>query len=89
MFGGRIQLGDDIAVSLEFLSEPDKYRGRCFQPTIGLSTASPMEELEKGMNEVKGFANRRKNNNINQPDLPEFPETKLPTKEYTWRDPCL
>jgi hypothetical protein len=27
---------------------------------------SPMEELEKGMNEVKGFATHRKNNNNNQ-----------------------
>ena len=25
----------------------------------------------------------RKKNNINQP---KFPESKLPTKEYTWRD---
>jgi hypothetical protein len=31
----------------------------------------------------------RKNNNINQPDPPELPETKPPTKEYTWRDPWL
>jgi hypothetical protein len=48
-----------------------------------------MEELEKGLNELKGFTNHRKNNNINQTDLPELPETKPPTKEYTWRDPCL
>jgi hypothetical protein len=26
-----------------------------FQPTIGLSTGSPMEELEKGPKELKGF----------------------------------
>jgi hypothetical protein len=26
-------------------------------------------------------------NNINQPNPPEFPGTKPPTKEYTWRDP--
>jgi hypothetical protein len=29
----------------------------------------------------------KKNNNINQPDPPELPGTKPPTKEYTWRDP--
>jgi hypothetical protein len=26
----------------------------------------------------------RKNNNINQPDPPELPGAKSPTKEYTW-----
>jgi hypothetical protein len=26
------------------------------QPTIGLSTESPVEELEKGLKELKGFA---------------------------------
>jgi hypothetical protein len=46
-------------------------------------TGFPMEELGKGMEELKGFAT---SNHINQPDLPE---TKLPTKEYTWRNPCL
>jgi hypothetical protein len=35
---------------------PDKYRGGCLQPTIGLSTRSPMEELEKVPKEPKGFA---------------------------------
>jgi hypothetical protein len=36
---------------------PDKYRGGYSQPTIGLSTGSPMEVLEKGLKELKGFAN--------------------------------
>jgi len=31
--------------------------------------------------------NQSANNNINQPDPPELPRTKPPTKEYTWRDP--
>ena len=35
---------------------PDKYRGRCLQATIRLNTGSPMEELEKGLKELKGFA---------------------------------
>ena len=48
-----------------------------------------MEELEKGLKELKGFATHRKNNNTNQPDPPELPEIKPLTKEYTWRDPWL
>jgi hypothetical protein len=43
----------DIAVSWEALPEPDKYRGRCLQPNIGLSTGSPMEDVEKGLKEMK------------------------------------
>jgi hypothetical protein len=31
----------------------------------------------------------KKNNNIKQLYLPELPETKLLTKEYTWRDLML
>jgi hypothetical protein len=46
----------DIDVSLEVLPEPDKYRGGCPLPTIGLCCRSPMEELEKGLKELKGFA---------------------------------
>jgi hypothetical protein len=38
------------------LSEPDKYRGRRLKPIIGLSMGSPMEELEKGLKELKRFA---------------------------------
>jgi hypothetical protein len=43
----------DIATSCEPLPVPDKYRGGCSQPTIGLSTRSRMEELEKGPKELK------------------------------------
>jgi hypothetical protein len=59
-----------IYLSPEAMPEPDNYRGGCSQPTIGLSTGSPMEELEKGLKELKGFATHMKYNNINQPDLP-------------------
>ena len=45
-----------MAVSCEALPEPYKYRDRCSQPTIGLIMGSPMEELEKGLKELKGFA---------------------------------
>jgi hypothetical protein len=41
---------------------------------------SPMEELQKGLNELKGFTTHRKSNNINQPDPSEPPGT---TKVYT------
>jgi hypothetical protein len=47
----------DIAVPWEALPEPDKYRGEYLQPAIELSMGSPMEELEKGLKELKGFAN--------------------------------
>ena len=43
-----------------------------------------MGESEKGLKELKGLEPHRKNNNVNQPDSPEFPGTKPPTKEYTW-----
>jgi len=42
-----------------------------------------MEELEKGLKELKELASPRKNNNINQPDTPELLGIKPPTKEYT------
>jgi hypothetical protein len=35
---------------------------------------------------VEGVCNPiRRTKNINQPESPKLPETKLPTKEYTWR----
>jgi len=48
-----------------------------------------MEELGKGLKELKGLQPRRKSNKINQPDHPELPGTKPVTKEYTWGDPWL
>jgi hypothetical protein len=45
----------DIALSWKTLPEPEKHRGECSQPTIGLNPRLPMVELEKGLNEVKGF----------------------------------
>ena len=46
----------DIAVTWEALLVHDKYRGGHCQPAIELSTGFPMEELEKGPKEQKGFA---------------------------------
>jgi hypothetical protein len=37
-----------------------------------------MEELEKGLKELRDLQSHRKNN-----DSPEFPGAKPPTKEYT------
>jgi hypothetical protein len=61
-----------------------KYRGGCSQPNSGLSTGSPVEELEKGPKELKDLQPHRKNNSINQPVPPKLLGTKPPTKEYTW-----
>jgi hypothetical protein len=63
----------DIAVSWEALPETDKYRGRCSKRSIVLSNGPPMEELEKGLKELKGFAAHRKNNNMSQSDSPPSP----------------
>jgi hypothetical protein len=68
---------------------PDQYRCRYLQPTIGLSPGTPIEELGEGPKERRGLQPHRKNNNINQPDHPEFLGTKPPTKECTWRAPWL
>jgi len=46
----------DIVVSWEALAGPDKCLGGCCQPTTGLRIGSPMEELEKRLKELKGFA---------------------------------
>jgi len=45
----------DIAVSWNVLPNTDKYRGGYLQPTVGLRIGSPMEKLEKGLKELKGF----------------------------------
>jgi hypothetical protein len=45
-----------IKLSLDSLCQSLTYRGGCSQPTIELITGSLMEELEKGLKELKGFA---------------------------------
>ena len=70
----------------EALPEPDKYRGGCLKPTIALILGSPMEELEKGLKELRGFAAPWREQQCQQarPCLPpELPGTGSPTKEYT------
>ena len=54
----------------------------CSQPTIELSTGSPMEELEKGPKELKGFCSPIGGATIGTnryPLPPELPWTKPPT----------
>jgi hypothetical protein len=64
-----------------------KYREGCSQPTIGLSSGSPMEELEKGLKELGGgVAAPWGEQQCQPPDLPELPGIGPSTKEYTWRD---
>jgi hypothetical protein len=48
-----------------------------------------MEELEKGLKELRGFAAPWGSNSVNWPDFPELLGSGQPTKEYTWRDPRL
>ena len=61
--------------------------GECQDREAGVgglvSMGSPMEELEKGLKELKGLTSNQ------TPLSPELPGTKPPTKEYTWRDPWL
>jgi len=40
-----------------------------------------VEEVEKRLKELKGFATPRKTNNVNQPEPSELPGTKLTNKE--------
>jgi hypothetical protein len=46
---------------------------------------SPMEEMEKGLKELRGVAALVRSNRVNWPDFSELLETGPPTKEYTWR----
>jgi hypothetical protein len=44
------------SVLWEALPEPDEYRGGYSEPMIVLRMGDPMEVLEKGLKELKGFA---------------------------------
>jgi hypothetical protein len=89
MPGGACWQKPVMAVSWEALPKPDKYRGGCSQSTIGLSVGSLMEDLEKELKELRGFAVLWGEQQC-QPARPlEFPGNGPPTNEYTWRDPWL
>jgi hypothetical protein len=49
-----------------------------------------MEELEKGLKELKGFTTPEEDQNQSTRTPPqEFPGAKSPTKKHTQRDPWL
>jgi hypothetical protein len=75
----------DIAVSGEALPVPDKYRGGCSQPTIGLSEHKvPNGGDRESTEESEGIFHPHRNHyNMNQPLPSELPGTKSPTKEHT------
>jgi hypothetical protein len=54
----------DIVLSCEDLPVPDKYRSGCSETSIGLSTGSPMMELEKVPKGLKKFEPPRRNSNM-------------------------
>jgi hypothetical protein len=45
-----------------------------------------MEKLEKGLKELKGFGPHKRSTISTNQIPPKLPETKPPTKEYTWRE---
>ena len=47
------------------------------QTTIGLSTGSPMEELEKGLKELNGFATPWEEQQYESTKPPELPGTTM------------
>jgi hypothetical protein len=57
------------------------------KPNIGLSVGFPVEELEKRLKELRGFAALWGEQQCQQARSPELPGTRPPTKEYTWSDP--
>ena len=75
-----------LVVSKEALPVSDKYRGGCWQCPPSLNMGTPVEELKKGLKELKGLKTLSKNIPTNQTFL-ELPGTKPTTKESTWRDP--
>jgi hypothetical protein len=48
-----------------------------------------MEDLEKGLKELKVFAAPWREQQYQQARPPELLRTGPPTKEYTWSDPWL
>ena len=66
----------DIAVTWEALLVYDKYRGGHSQPVIELNTESPMEELEKGLKELKGFAAPLEEQQYEPPSTSKGPRDK-------------
>ena len=66
-----------------------KYRGRCVQPTIGLRAGSPMEELERELNELRGFTAPWREQQCQPAIPPPMSSCGLDHQPNTWRDPWL
>jgi hypothetical protein len=62
-----------IAVSGDASPVPDKYRGGSSQPTIALSTGSPMKELEKLPKYPKGLASQYEEQQYELTSTPRAP----------------
>jgi hypothetical protein len=45
-----------------------------------------MEEMEKGLKELRGFQTHGGSNSINRADPLNLPGSRPPTKEYTWNN---
>jgi hypothetical protein len=71
-----------MAVSWEALPEPDTSS----QP-LDWAHRSQMEELEKGLKELRCLQPHGGSNSVNRPDPPKLLGTGPPTKEYTWKAP--
>ena len=52
---------------------PEKYRSGGSQLSTGLSTGSPMEELEKGPKELKRFAAPQEEHQYEEISMPRAP----------------
>jgi hypothetical protein len=70
-----------------FARTSDQYRCRCSQSTIRLSPGIPRIELGEGLKEMKvcNPIEIMKYQLTGPPSV--LPGTKLPTKDYSWRDP--
>ena len=69
-----------MTVSQKARSEPYKYRGGCSQPIIGLSTRSPIEELKKGLKELKGFVTPQEEQQYQPTRTPRTPRDQVINK---------
>jgi hypothetical protein len=68
------------------LPESDIYRGRCSEPTIGLSMCFPYGGVGEGIWGPEGFAALWRDQHCQQVKPLECSGIGPPTKEYTWRE---
>jgi hypothetical protein len=85
--GGRGRQISEFEASLVY-----KVSSRTARSIQGKPVSKTNKQKTKNKNKNKKNKNKNKQTNkqkdcINQPDPPELPGTKPPTKEYTWREP--